>query len=156
MRWLVSVLILSMHPEGQSQRYAEMAARWADRYGVERELVHALIEAESAWDPNAVSSAGAVGLMQLMPDTAASLGVSNRFDPSENVRGGVTYLAWLLKRYRGDRRLAIASYNAGHARLDKSRLRYSQRDVVAYVNRVAYLYRHNCQHKPGKEREQSR
>jgi soluble lytic murein transglycosylase-like protein len=67
----------------------ETANHWADHFGIEKELVHAVIEAESAWKPTAVSHAGAAGLMQLMPATAATFEVRNRFDVTENIRGGV-------------------------------------------------------------------
>ena len=116
---------------------------WADRYSVERELVYAVIEVESGWNPRAVSSAGAVGLMQLMPGTAAAFGVRNRFDVGENIRGGVAYLAWLGRMLGGDRRLILASYNAGHGRVMRYRLGYRSDEVVAYVTKVAFLYRRN-------------
>lgn len=116
---------------------------WADRYGVERELVYAVVEVESAWNPRAVSSAGAVGLMQLMPDTAAAFGVRNRFDVGENVRGGVAYLAWLSRMLGGDRRLILASYTAGHGRVMRYGLGYRSDEVVGYVMKVAFLYRRN-------------
>ncbi len=120
-----------------------IANRWADEYGVERELVHAVIEVESFSNPRAVSVAGAVGVMQLMPATAATFGVRNRFDPEENVRGGVAYLAWLRDRCGGDRRLMLASYYAGHGTILRRGLAYSSQDVRAYVERVAFLYRRN-------------
>ena len=83
------------------------ADHFADAYGLQRELVYAVIEAESAWNPRAVSEAGAAGLMQLMPETAVALRVRNRFDAADNIRGGVAYLAWLMD-YFGDVRLAVA------------------------------------------------
>jgi soluble lytic murein transglycosylase-like protein len=128
---------------GQTPELRQWAAHWADRYGVERELVCAVIEAESGWNARAVSSAGAAGLMQLMPDTAAAFGVRDRFDPAENIRGGVAYLAWLRDRYGGDRRLMVAAYNAGHGRVLRNGLNYASREVHSYVTRVAYLYRRN-------------
>ncbi|MCP5109621.1 MAG: lytic transglycosylase domain-containing protein, partial [bacterium] len=79
----------------QSTEARAWADYWAQEFGIERELVYAVIEVESAWNPRAVSSKGAVGLMQLMPETAAEFGVRDRFDPADNVRGGVAYLAWL-------------------------------------------------------------
>lgn len=121
----------------------DLADHWADLYGLPRELVYAVIEAESAWDPYAVSKAGAVGLMQLMPDTAAMFGVRNRFDIAENTRGGVAYLAWLKERCGADWRLIVASYNAGHTRVLRRGLTYSSAEVHAYVARVAHLYRRN-------------
>lgn len=120
-----------------------IADHWADAYGIERELVHAVIEVESGGNPRAVSHAGAAGVMQLMPATAATFGVRNRFDPEENIRGGVAYLAWLRDRCGGDRRLILASYNAGHAAVLRRGLAYTSKDVQAYVERVAHLYRRN-------------
>ena len=121
----------------------DWAGHWADVYDVPRELVYAVIEAESAWDPFAVSRAGAAGLMQLMPDTAAMFGVRNRFDVAENTRGGVAYLAWLKERCGSDWRLIVASYNAGHTRVLRRGLDYSSAEVHAYVSRVAHLYKRN-------------
>ena len=121
----------------------QLADRWAAYFGVERELVHAVIEAESAWRPRAVSPAGAAGLMQLMPATAAAFGVRNRFDVSENIRGGVAYLAWVRDQCDGDLRLIIASYNAGLARVRRFGLRFQSVAVRSYVERVAFLYRRN-------------
>src|SRR5438309_10524161 len=81
----------------QDQRTAavQLADHYAAVYQVPRELVHSIIEVESGWHPRAVSSKGAVGLMQLMPDTAATFGVTNRFEIDQNIRGGVAYLARL-------------------------------------------------------------
>lgn len=90
-----------------------LASAMAQAHGLERELVLAVIAVESAWRPDVVSHAGAQGLMQLIPDTAARFGVTDPFDPVQNIRGGVRYLAWLLARFNGDVTLALAGYNAG-------------------------------------------
>lgn len=127
----------------QSPALVALADRWAEHFGVPRELVWAVIEAESNWNPRAVSPAGAVGLMQLMPDTAAAFRVGNRFDPAENIRGGVAYLAFLMEECGGDLRLVVAAYNAGHGRLLKGGLRYRNPETVNYTHRVAYLFRRN-------------
>lgn len=86
----------------------------AERYGVAEELIAAVIEAESQFNPRAVSRRGAQGLMQLMPDTAASLGVEDPFSPRENIHGGVRHLRSLMDRFDNNVPLALAAYNAGH------------------------------------------
>jgi soluble lytic murein transglycosylase-like protein len=114
---------------------------YADRYGVARELVYAIIEVESAWQPHAVSSKGAVGLMQLMPATAATFGVRNRFHIEENIQGGVAYLSWLQQRFHGDLRLVVAAYFTGEKRIAARGLRSSSPEVYRYVSRVAEICR---------------
>jgi soluble lytic murein transglycosylase-like protein len=93
--------------------YDELIRRTSVKYGVSTSLVWAIVKAESDFDPYVVSKAGAVGLMQLMPETARSMGVSDRYDPAQNIEGGVKFLSHLLKRFQGRTTLAIAAYNAG-------------------------------------------
>jgi len=102
--------------EPLSQPYQALIDKVAGEYGLDPKLLHALIATESAYQPGAVSSAGAGGLTQLMPETARALGVRDRFDPLENVRGGAEYLARQIRDFR-DLRLALAAYNAGPARV---------------------------------------
>jgi soluble lytic murein transglycosylase-like protein len=127
---------------GQSEHAA--ATSWADYYAtayrVPPELVHAIIEVESAWRADAMSIKGAAGLMQLMPETAVTFGVTNRFDVQQNIRGGVAYLARLMKLFNGDLRLATAAYVAGENRILTKGLQYSNADVFEYVSKVARLY----------------
>ena len=85
----------------------------SSEFGVDRSLVKAVIHAESGYNPNAVSSKGAAGLMQLKPATAQDLRVADSFNPSDNIRGGVRYLRFLLDTFKGDVTLALAAYNAG-------------------------------------------
>jgi soluble lytic murein transglycosylase-like protein len=83
------------------------------RYGLDHRLIKALIKAESRFDSEAVSQKGAIGLMQLMPETARTMGVSDPLDPKQNIEGGVRYLKHLLKQFHNDLPLALAAYNAG-------------------------------------------
>jgi soluble lytic murein transglycosylase-like protein len=120
---------------------ARCAEHYARVYQVPVELVDAVIQVESNWNPYAVSVKGAAGLMQLMPETAMRFGVRDRFDIEENVRGGVAYLAWLIRLFKGDLRLAVAAYFVGESRILLRGLAYSSRQVFDYVSRVAHVYR---------------
>jgi hypothetical protein len=93
--------------------FANIIEQESARHGVRPELVRAVVQVESAFDPSARSAKGAMGLMQLMPGTAAELNVADPFDPEQNIRGGVTYLRRLLDRFDGNENLALAAYNAG-------------------------------------------
>ena len=123
----------------------DVSARWAEHYAtiyrVPVELVAAIIDEESGWNPYALSKKGAAGIMQLMPATAVRFGVRNRFVVEENIRGGVAYLAWLKQRFNGDLRLITAAYYVGEPRISLRGLRYSSPDVQCYVKRVAQRYR---------------
>jgi soluble lytic murein transglycosylase-like protein len=117
---------------------AEISAASRD-YGVDEAIVRAIIHAESAFNPNALSRVGAQGLMQLMPATARRFGVGNPFDAAQNIRGGVQYLAFLLKRFNGDLRLAAAGYNAGEGAVDKYKGVPPYSETQRYVQRVGLL-----------------
>lgn len=117
---------------------AEIAAAAAD-FGVDSALLRAVIHAESAFNPMAVSNKGAQGLMQLMPGTATDLGVTDAFDVSQNIRGGARYLSQLLKSFNGDAQLATAAYNAGPGAVLKYRGVPPYDETQVYVQRVATL-----------------
>lgn len=108
--------------------------------GVDPALVRAVIHAESAFNPNAMSRAGAQGLMQLIPATASRFGVTEPFAPAENIRGGVAYLAWLLKRFDGDIVRATAGYNAGEGAVDRYGGVPPYAETQVYVERVGILH----------------
>lgn len=114
-----------------------LVRRTASQLDVEPELIDAVIRQESGYDPYAVSHKGAKGLMQLMPATAKRFGVKDVFDPAENVQGGVKYLRQLLDRYDGDRRLALAAYNAGEGAVDRFGGVPPYRETQDYVDRIA-------------------
>ncbi|MGB8885910.1 MAG: lytic transglycosylase domain-containing protein [Candidatus Korobacteraceae bacterium] len=122
-----------------------LSVRWAEYYAavyqVPVELVAAIIDEESGWNPYAVSNKGAAGIMQLMPPTAMRFGVRNRFLVQENIRGGVAYLAWLKQKFNGDLRLITAAYYVGEYPISSRGLEYSSPDVQRYVRRVAHRYR---------------
>ena len=114
----------------------DLAARIARKHRVDEGLVLAVIEVESRYDAFAVSPRGAMGLMQLMPQTAARFAVRNTFNPVENVDGGVRYLKELLARYSGQVRLALAAYNAGEDAVDQFKGIPPFRETQQYVVRV--------------------
>ena len=123
----------------------QLSVQWAEYYArvyqVPLELVASVIQVESNWNPYAVSDKGAAGLMQLMPETASRFGVLDRFDVEENIRGGVAYLAWLLRVFKGDLRLAVAAYFVGESQILLRGAAYSSRKAFEYVSRVARVYR---------------
>lgn len=123
------------------KKYMELIKDVADRYQVDAKLVHAVIQTESAYNSNAVSSAGAVGLMQLMPDTARRFGVTDRNNPDQNVEGGTRYLRHLIDMFNPNLDLAVAAYNAG----ENAVIKYNNSvppypETQNYVKQVLALY----------------
>jgi len=123
------------------RRYSLYVTEAARANQVEAALVHAVISAESGYNPNALSRKGAVGLMQLMPDTARRYGVANPYDPAQNIDGGVRYLRYLMQLFNNDRQLAVAAYNAGEKTVIKYGYRIPPyRETALYVPKVLGFY----------------
>lgn len=121
---------------GNPQEFEHLIAKASSKYGVSASLIRAVIQAESGYNPHAVSRAGAGGLMQLMPGTAKHLKVADRFDPGQNVDGGVRYLKFLLDTFKGDVSLALAAYNAGLSKVAKYGGIPPYEETRTYVSRV--------------------
>jgi soluble lytic murein transglycosylase len=131
---------IAFKPHERARAYDPMVERVGLEHGVPPALVKAVIHAESAFDPRAVSHKGAMGLMQLMPATAKSLGVKQPFNSEQNVEGGTRYLRELRERY-GNWTLALAAYNAGPEAVAKHRGMPPFRETQKYVRRVLTYYR---------------
>ncbi len=122
-------------------KYDDLIAKAAEKHQIDPKLLHAVIQAESAYNPKAISSAGAVGLMQLMPDTARRYGVSDRYDPEQNLDGGTRYLKDLLAMFNSNLKLAVAGYNAGEGAVMKYNYTVPPyRETQDYVQHVLRLY----------------
>lgn len=107
------------YAQANKPQILNMVSQISRKHGVDEKLVQALIKQESGFNPNATSHCGAKGLMQLMPGTAKTLGVTDAYNPVQNVDGGVRHLKWLLSKYNGNVILALAAYNAGSGAVDK-------------------------------------
>jgi soluble lytic murein transglycosylase-like protein len=125
---------------GDHRAYSREIAEASARYDVPERLIRAVIRVESGFDHRAVSRKGARGLMQLMPETAALLGVRNAFDPSQNILGGTRHLRALMERFRHDLRLAVAAYNAGEKAVVTFRGIPPYPETQDYVTRVLRFY----------------
>ncbi len=126
--------------KGQQAKYDGLVQSYAEKHGIDPKLVHSIIAAESDYDPGAVSSRGAVGLMQLMPDTANSYGVQNAFDPEENIAAGIRYLKDLSRAYEDDLDQILAAYNAGPEALKKYSGIPPFPETTRYIRKVKALY----------------
>ncbi len=121
--------------------YDEIIEQASGTHRVEKGLVRAVIRAESGFNPKAISDKGALGLMQLMPETAAMMDVRDPLDPVQNVLGGTRYLGMLLERFNGDKILALAAYNAGPEKIDRYRGVPPYAETRTYVRKVMEYYR---------------
>lgn len=133
------------NPKSRAPEAVYYANVYADHYHIPRELVHAIIEQESGWNQRALSSKGAIGLMQLMPTTAARFFVRNPTSIQDNIGGGVRYLAALNDLFRGDLRMVVAAYYCGEHHILVSGLKYHNPEVIAYVTSVEKRYEHEMQ-----------
>jgi soluble lytic murein transglycosylase-like protein len=137
-----------MPSEADILKYSGIIDTASRTHGVDKSLVHAVIQAESGYNPAAVSRKGATGLMQLMPDTARRYGVANSFDPVDNIHGGVRYLKDLLAMFNGNVQLALAGYNAGENAVIRAGNQIPPYpETVAYVPKVIDFYRRHAARK---------
>ncbi|HOK00919.1 MAG TPA: lytic transglycosylase domain-containing protein [Spirochaetota bacterium] len=113
---------------------------YASRNNVPASLVKSIIKAESDYNPEAISPKGAMGLMQLMPETVMSLGIENPFDPEQNIKGGIIFFKDLLNSYKGDYKLALAAYNSGKGNVDKYGGVPDFKETKDYVRKVIDYY----------------
>ena len=118
----------------------DLVEQTASRHQIDPQLVHAIIKVESEYDPKAVSRKGAMGLMQLIPETAQRFGVANPFNPKENIEGGVSYLKHLLNLFGGDLSLSLAAYNAGEGAVQRFGGIPSFAETRDYVRKVTDIY----------------
>ena len=118
----------------------EIVDTFSSKYNIDGDFIKAIIKQESGFNPNATSKKGAMGLMQLMPSTAKSLGVINAYNPWENVEGGVKYLKWLMDRFNNDEKLVLAAYNAGPNAVKKYGGIPPYKETQNYVNSIMSAY----------------
>ena len=144
MKWLLPLLLLTIASHIQAEVPASTAERcveyYANYYRVPPELIAALIDVESQWNPRALSNKGAMGLMQLMPATAQRFGAFRPFDIDQNVAAGTRYVTTLMWEFHGDLRLVAAAFYVGDRWVGQKQLNYRNPDVIAYVQAVRRQY----------------
>jgi len=134
-----SVAPRGSRPHAAKPEVVRLVRDLAPEYGLDPELVLAVVETESNYDPRALSPKNAQGLMQLIPETAKRFGVLNVWDPKQNLRGGMAYLRWLLEQFNGDVKLALAGYNAGEASVLQHRGIPPYGETQEYVRRIVRM-----------------
>jgi soluble lytic murein transglycosylase-like protein len=137
---LLFAMLSCARAQSDASQAQQCVRRYAAHYRVQPELIAALIDVESRWNPRAVSDKGAMGLMQLMPATARRYGAIHPFDVEENIAAGTRYVTALMWEFHGDLRMVAAAYYAGDRWVSQKRLNYSNPDVVAYVEAVRLRY----------------
>ena len=144
MKWSLPLLLFLLASPCKADVPSTLAERcvqhYAAHYRVPPELIAAFIDVESCWNPRALSNKGAMGLMQLMPDTARRYGAVQPFNVEQNIAAGTRYVTTLMWEFHGDLRLVAAAYNAGDRWVGQKRLNYRNPDVIAYVEAVRRQY----------------
>lgn len=128
------------HLSSKARAYQRTIQVYSRLYGVEEELIHAIVKQESCFNETAHSPAGAIGLMQLMPGTADMMKISDPWDPQQNIQGGVKYIGKMLKLFKGNKRFAIAAYNAGPGKVQRYKGIPPYRETKNYVKKVMAEY----------------
>jgi len=128
------------YPSSRINAYDDIIREASLNHGMQFELIKAMIHAESNFDPNAISQSGAIGLMQIMPENLNAFGISDPFDPRDNVMGGTRYLRQLMEKYNSDLSLSLAAYNAGPGAVDKYQDIPPFPETENYVEKVLRYY----------------
>ncbi len=127
--------------------YNQIIRSTSFKYNIDPSLIKALITVESNWDSSAVSRKGAIGLMQLMPETAADMKIINPYDPGQNIEAGTRYLRFMLDRFKGNLKLALAAYNAGPTTVEKSGGVPAIAETRAYIKKVLSIHNNKRNHR---------
>lgn len=139
--WLLSFPIQGKTPDDLKSQYDGMIRSISHKHNIEPNLVHSIISAESNYNHLAISPKGAMGIMQLMPETATEYGVRNPLDPRDNIEGGVKYLKDLFSLFKGKKDLVLAAYNAGQEAIKKFGGIPPYKETRTYINRVMASYK---------------